>query len=155
MESAMVVRSDRQIQRDVQRELEWDSRVDATHVIIKVDQSIVTLTGAVPSYAARVAAQDAAHRVVGVLDVVNDVKIKLPSKLTRSDTDIARAVRHTLEWDVAVPDQDIQSTVSSGWVALEGRVSRWQEYDAAERAVAHITGVLGVRNYLEVETSSG
>jgi osmotically-inducible protein OsmY len=152
MDTAIVVKSDGQLERDVGRELEWDSRVDADYITLEVDQGVVTLTGIAPTYAQRIAAQAAAHRVVGVLDVVNDLKIQLPAHLTRSDTQIAQAVRHTLEWDVVVPDQDIRSTVSSGWVTLEGGVGSWHEYDAVERAVRHLTGVLGVRNMLQVDT---
>ena len=49
------------------------------------------------------AAQDAAHRVAGVLDVANDLEVRWPGAFARTDTDIAHAVRHALEWDVFVP----------------------------------------------------
>ena len=152
MDTVIVLKSDGQLERDVEHELEWDSRVDANYITVEVDQGVVTLTGIAATYAQRIAAQVAAHRVVGVLDVVNDLKIQLPARLMRSDTQIAQAVRHTLEWDVSVPDQDIHTTVSSGWVTLEGQVRTWHEYDAVERAVRHLTGVLGVRNMLQVAT---
>jgi osmotically-inducible protein OsmY len=58
--------------------------------------------------------------VIGVLDLANDIKIKVPGGLTRTDTEMAQAVRHTLQWDVFVPDEKITSTVSDGWVTLDG-----------------------------------
>ena len=100
----MIRRNDAQFQQDVLQELRWDTRVKETDVGVKVDRGIVTLTGTVDSWAARLAAQDAAHRVAGVLDVANDLRVKLPTSTERTDADIARAVRAALEWDVLVPD---------------------------------------------------
>jgi osmotically-inducible protein OsmY len=144
------VKSDRQIQQDVISELQWDSRVDATRVGVEVDGSVVTLSGDVSDYVKKMAAQDAAHRVAGVHDVVNHIQVHLPGSIQRTDTDVAQAVRHALEWDVVVPDEQIQSTVADGWVTLEGEVDTWHERDAADRAVRHLTGIRGVINKLEV-----
>jgi osmotically-inducible protein OsmY len=76
----------------------------------------VTLTGQVDSWAKRVAAENAAHRVAGVLDVANDLEVSLPGRHERSDTEIAQELRRALEWNVSVPDQQLRSTVSVGQV---------------------------------------
>jgi osmotically-inducible protein OsmY len=114
------------------------------------DQGVVTLTGTVASYAKKLAAQNAAHRVTGVLDVADDVRVKVPGSLGRTDTEIAQAVRHALEWNVMVPDTHITSTVTDGWVTLEGSVDRLRERDDAERTVRYLHGVRGVTNKLVV-----
>lgn len=145
-----MIKSDAQIQQDVYRELKWDTRVDETDVGVEVDHGIVTLTGTVRNYPIRLAAQQAAHRVHGVLDVVNDLAVKLPGSTFTNDTDLAAAIRRTLEWNVVVPDEHIRTTVSHGWVTLEGEVESWaQRYDA-ERAVHRLLGVLGITNQLTV-----
>jgi osmotically-inducible protein OsmY len=144
------VKSDRQVQQEVLRELRWDSRVDETEVGVEVDEGIVTLTGTVDSYAKKLAAREAAHRVVGVLDVADDVRVKSPGSRDRTDTEIARAVRTTLEWDAFVPDQKIRSTVTDGFVTLEGEVATLREKEDAEAAVHNLAGVKGVRNRLFV-----
>jgi osmotically-inducible protein OsmY len=146
----ITTKSDRQIQQDVLRELRWDSRVDDTEVGVEVDKGIVTLTGTVDSYAKRLAAREAAHRVVGVLDVAEDIEVKSPGSLERNDTEIARAARVALEWDAFVPDQKIRSTVTDGFVTLEGEVSSLREKEDAEAAIRNLTGVQGVRNRLFV-----
>ena len=146
----MTVKSDTQIHQDVLRELRWDSRVHDTEVGVEVDQGVVTLTGTVESYAKKLAAQEAAHRVTGVLDVADDIRVKVPGSLGRTDTEIAQAVRHTLEWDVLVPDTRITSTVADGWVTLEGSVDLLREREDAERAVRHLLGVRGVQNKLVI-----
>lgn len=148
-----MVKTDSQIQQDLLRELSWDPRVEETEVGVEVDGGVVTLTGTVSSWAKRVAAQDAAHRVAGVLDVANDIKVKLPGDLVRTDTEIAQAVRRALEWDALVPDERIQSTVSNGWVTLEGTVDTWTEREDAERTVQNLVGVRGVTDRMTLRSS--
>src|ERR1700675_4119849 len=79
-----IVKSDRQIQQEVMRELRWDSRVDETEIGVEVDKGVVTLTGTVDSYAKKLAGREHAHRVVGVLD--DDVQAKPPLSRGRTDT---------------------------------------------------------------------
>jgi osmotically-inducible protein OsmY len=146
-----IKKSDVQIHHDVLEELKWDSRVDETEVGVQVAGGVVTLTGTVTSWAKRSAAQEAARRVIGVLDVANDINVKVPGGLARTDTEIAQAVRRTLEWDVFVPDKEITSTVTNGWVTLEGTVERWSERDDADRAVRNLTGVQSVVNKITVK----
>jgi osmotically-inducible protein OsmY len=144
------VKSDREIQEDVLLELRWDSRVDQTEIGVEVDKGVVTLTGTVDSYAKKLAAREAAHRVVGVLDVADDVQVKLPGSLKRTDTEIAQAVRYALEWDAFVPDQKIRSTVRDGFITLEGEVNTLREREDAERVVRVLSGVEGVTNRLTI-----
>jgi osmotically-inducible protein OsmY len=145
-----IKKSEAQIHHDVLEELKWDSRVDETEVGVQVAGNVVTLTGTVTSWAKRSAAQEAARRVIGVLDVANDIKVKLPGGLARTDTEIAQAVRRALEWDVFVPEEQITSTVTDGWVTLEGTVERWSQREDAERAVRNLTGVKMVVNKVTV-----
>jgi osmotically-inducible protein OsmY len=49
-----------------------------------------------------------------------------------------------------VPDTRITSTVTDGWVTLEGSVDRLRERDDAERAVRYLRGVRDVTNKLVV-----
>jgi osmotically-inducible protein OsmY len=146
-----IKKTDTQIHHDVLEELKWDPRVEETEVGVQVDNGVVTLTGTVTSWAKRMAAQEAARRVIGVLDVANDIKIKAPGGLTRTDTEIAQAVRRALEWDVFVPEEKISSTVSDGWVTLDGTVEMWSQRYDAERAVENLTGVKGVVNRITVK----
>lgn len=150
MTTALTIKSDAQIKADVLNELKWDPRVDETEVGVQVRNGIVTLTGAISAFAKKLAAVEAAHRVHGVLDVVDDMTVRVPSVWERSDEDIARAVRNALKWDVLVPDERITSTVSKGTVTLEGRVDTWAQRTDAERAVQRLTGVTGVVNRISV-----
>ena len=144
-------KSDALLKADVLNELKWYTRVKETDVGVEVHAGVVTLTGTVDSWAARLGAQEAAHRVSGVLDVANDIHVKLPGSSECNDTDIAGAVRQALQWDVLVQDQRITSTVSNDVVALEGSVDTWTAYDDAARCVRNLRGVVEVKNLLCVE----
>jgi osmotically-inducible protein OsmY len=146
----MTRRTDDRIRRDVLDELAWESRLAGSHIDAAVDHGVVTLSGSVDSYATKLAAQEAARCVLGVTDVANELEVKVPEKHARTDTEVARAVRHVLEWDVMVPENRIQSTVSEGWVALEGTVDRYREREDAEAAVRPLVGVRGVSNRIVV-----
>jgi osmotically-inducible protein OsmY len=145
------VKSDREIQEDVLLELRWDSRIGQTEVGVEVDDGVVTLTGTVESWAKKLAAKEAAHRVLGVRDVADDVRVKLPGGLERTDTEIAKDVRFALEWDAFVPDRDIRSTVSDGLVTLEGPVHTLLQKGDAARAIRGVRGVKGINNWLTVK----
>jgi len=142
--------TDLEIRNAVLRELAWDGRVDETAIAVTVRDRVVTLSGTARNDAEKIAAQAAAHRVSGVLDVANDIVVKVPFAIGHGDPDIASAVRHALESDVHVPDARIRSTVSDGWVQLDGDVDSEFERDAAERAVCRLSGVRGVRNRIVV-----
>jgi osmotically-inducible protein OsmY len=146
--SKTTTKPDVQIQREVLSELRWDPRVEDTDVGVEVDDGIVTLTGTVRTYGARRAAQEASHRVRGVLDVVNDIEVRPFG--SRTDTDIAADVRHALERDVFVPADRIRTTVSHGLVTLEGEVDLYRQRADAEHAIHHIPGVVGVVDELNV-----
>jgi len=143
-------KTDNEIKQQVLRELKWDSRIGWSTIGVEVMEGVVTLTGVVSCYAKKLAAQEAAHRISGVLDVANDVEVRPDGVFMRSDADIARAVRHILEWDALVPDERIKSTVSDGWVTLEGDVDFWPQRGDAERTVLRLEGVIGVTNEITV-----
>jgi osmotically-inducible protein OsmY len=146
--------TDIQIHRDVLEEFKWDPRVDETEVGIEVDTGVVTLTGTITSWAKRVAAERAARRVRDVLDIINDITVMMPGGLTRTDAEIAEAVRHALQWDAFVLDDTITSTVSDGRVTLIGAVDRLSERDDAERAVRNLNGVKAVVNWITVRPAT-
>lgn len=143
--------TDKELQRDVLDELAWEPSVNAASIGVAVKEGIVTLTGSVPSYAEKLAAEDAAKRVYGVKAVVNDLEVKLPGSRQRTDEDIAATAVAALKANILVPADQIKVTVSKGWVKLEGEVE-WQfEKEEAEKAVRNLPGVMGVSNLIAVK----
>jgi len=143
-------KSDNELAQRIMREFKWDSRIDWATINVQVTDGVATLTGLASSYAKKIAAQEAAHRVAGILDVANDIQVKPIDRWARTDTEIASAVRNALEWDALVPNELIQSTVCNGWVTLEGDVDYWREREDAERAILRLAGVVGVTNQITI-----
>ena len=143
-------RTDEEIQRDVLDELKFEPRVHPNEVGVVVKDGVVTLTGWVDSYAKKWAAEEAAHRVRGVLAVANDIEVRLPTSAERTDPDIAAAAVRALEWDAAIPVDKLDITVSKGWVTLRGEVEWQYQKQDAERVVRRLQGVRGVSNLIVV-----
>ncbi|MEV1330629.1 BON domain-containing protein [Micromonospora costi] len=154
MATETVTRTDQDIQSDVLDELTWEPRVRPHEIGVSVSEGVVTLSGRVDSYAKKWAAERAAHRVTRVRAVANDLTVQLPGGAERADPDIAAAVGHALEWDAFVPVEQVQATVSGGWVTLHGEVEWEYQRRAAERSVSRLAGVRGVSNGLTVRPST-
>lgn len=146
--------TDAQIQQGVLRELEAEPHVECTEVGVRVHDQIVTLTGTVTSWAKKLAASDAAHRVAGVKDVANDLVVQRSAPTEESDTALAAAIRHALVWDVFVPEDRIETTVSHGVVTLQGEVEYAAQRDDAARAIGNLDGVCAIDNLLVVTHTS-
>jgi osmotically-inducible protein OsmY len=143
--------SDTHLQLDVIAELNWEPSVTAAHIGVAASAGVVTLTGAVESYAEKHAAETAARRVKGVVAVAQEIKVQVPFERARGDGPIAEAVLDRLAWDVAVPSNSVQVTVEQGWVTLSGIVERHFQRQAAEENVRRLQGVVGVSNQIAIK----
>lgn len=145
------MRTDSQLQNDVMAELRWQPGIDAANIGVAVKNGIVTLTGSVSSYTERYTAEEAVKRMYGVTAVVNNIEVRLPGSIGRTDQEIAADAVKALQWNVRVPQDKIKLTVSNKWIRLEGEVD-WQfQKEAAEEAVRDIVGVVGVSNLITVK----
>src|SRR6202049_1717444 len=113
-------RSDDFIRDDVWFELKWDPKITSSDIAVAVKDGVVTLSGYVPSYWEKDAAEKAVKRVYGVRGVANDLEVKLFA--TRTDPEIARDAVHELESHISIPSEKIKVTVRNGWVPLEGSI---------------------------------
>jgi osmotically-inducible protein OsmY len=145
---------DADIKHKVLEELKWDTRVDETEVGVQVHNAVVTLTGTVANWAKRLAARDAAHRVSGVRNVADDMKVQMLAPLRPDDTQLAAAIRHALRWHVLIPDEHISSTVTDGIVTLEGKVTVSSQKEDAANAVRNLDGVCAVINLIKIQATA-
>ena len=143
---------DIELRKDVIDELEWDPSIDARTIGVAIEGGIIALTGHVGSYAEKTNAEKIVKRVHDVQGVANDLEVKLSTSLERDDVDIARSAVNALEWNVSVPKNRIQVTVTQGWVKLDGSVDWYHQKRAAEDAVFVLVGVRGVNNNINVAT---
>jgi osmotically-inducible protein OsmY len=70
--------------------------------------------------------------------------------MERTDADIARAARNTLDWNTLIPEDQVTVTVRNGWVTLEGTLDWQYQRMEAENAVRGLTGVKGLSNLITI-----
>jgi len=145
------MRSDDDIKRYVEDELEWDPNVDPTDIGVAVTRGVVTLAGFVRSFDHKFVAESAAKRVAGVVGVANDLEVRLAGADERPDPEIARdAVAELKAW---LPDawRQVRPVVKDGRVTLEGEVEWNYQRDYAERVLYWIKGIKGVSKLISLQ----
>jgi osmotically-inducible protein OsmY len=147
------MKTNTELQQDVMNELKWEPTIKATEIGVAVKNGVVTLSGYVDSYVKKWAAERAAARVFGVRAVVEEIQVRLPGSLKRSDEDIAGAVANVLEWNVLVPHDRVKVQVQDGLVTLSGEVDWWYQKNAAEEAVRYLMGVVLFNNQITIKPS--
>jgi osmotically-inducible protein OsmY len=141
------MKTDIELQSDVLEELRWEPAVAFAGITVLAKDGVVTLTGTVPFFAEKLAAERATRRVKGVKAIVEELSVRVLEYHNHKDTDIAESVANALKWHVWVPDS-VQATVEKGWVSLNGQV-KWQyQRNAAEDAVRYCPA------WLEFQTRS-
>ena len=137
----------------VERELDYDPLVDSSDITVKNLNGDVALNGTVPNYPQYVAATAAARRVAGVSDVHNHLEVALPTENYRDDATLTTMANNALTLDIGVPD-GVEATARNGNLTLTGTVNYGTQMAAAERAVAGLTGVRGLRDDIEISNDA-
>ena len=145
------MKTDKDLQHDVQVELNWEPSVNAAHIGVSAKDGVVCLLGHVPSYAEKLAAEKATKRVYGAKAVVDELEVKLPRNGRRTDEDVASCCVAALKHNYAVPAESIKVLLNNGWVTLDGDVEWQYQKAAAESAVCYLTGVVGVTNNINLK----
>ena len=140
------MRTDRELQEDVLKALEFEPSVDAANIGVSVKNGVATLQGSARSYFEKSTAERVTRHVYGIRAIANDVAVSLDGLAQRSDGQIAEAAANALAWDSAVPLNAVKATVTNGWVTLNGAMDWQYQRAAAVRAVEHLLGVKGVTN---------
>lgn len=151
MTTASITGTDVRVRGAVVRQLDWDPEVDASAIGVSAGDGVVTLTGFVDSYAEKLAAERVAKQVRGVRAVANDIVVR--QMVGRTDADIAHdavaCLRHRPDLAATV-----QVAVHHGHVTLTGQVPWLVQKEAAEHAVKHVRGLLGIFNHITVQPGS-
>jgi osmotically-inducible protein OsmY len=116
------MRTDSDIKRDVEAELQSDPSIDATDIAVAVKNGVVTLSGFVRSYAEKLEAEAAAKRIASVVGLANDLEVRVPAADQRPDPEIARDAVTALKSQLPFSWHQIKVIVDKRWVTLEGQV---------------------------------
>lgn len=147
-----VKKTDADLKTDVLAELKYEPSVKVTDIGVLVKDGIVTLNGYATSAAEKWEAVRATKRVVGVKAIADDIEIKLPESFINTDSDIAAAAIHHIDWFTTIPRGSVKVTVRNGWITLDGEVD-WQYLKiAAGHFLHHLSGVKGVSNEISIKS---
>jgi len=165
---------DKTLRQHIIDELEFEPSIEAAHIGVAVEDSVVTLTGHVASYAEKVAAERAVQRVKGVKALALEVQVRYPFEAKTDDDQLAKRagvtgvtnaievkphaapkdVKHrimaALHRNAQVEANNIQISVKDGKVTLHGTVKAWYERGVVERAAWSAPGVTQVEDNLKV-----
>lgn len=146
MQTTDVVRSDAQIKRSIEAELEWTPGMDEAAIGVAVRDGCVRLTGDIESYQEKARAVGAVSHVRGVRAVVDDISVRPAWKReASSDTTLAREIADVLRSHSDVP-ASVFGAVDHGAVTLYGE-AEWQfQREVAQQAVAGIRNLVSVSN---------
>lgn len=148
--------TDDEIFKNVTQKLDFDPRIDASHITVSVKNGIVTLSGSVNTYAAKSIVERDVKRIRGVKGIAEELRVTLygfGQQRERTDADIAHAVRQALEWNTMIPDEKIRVIVESGVVTLTGEVAYNYQRESAEIAVRYLQGVRNIINRIHIKSS--
>jgi osmotically-inducible protein OsmY len=138
--------NDKELRQAVIDELEFEQSIDAADIGVAAENSVVTLSGHVPTYAQKMAAERAAWRVKGVKAIAEEIQVRLPGDKKQNDDEIAQRALSVLAWGTSVPRDAIRVTVQHGIVTLTGEVHWNYQRAAAEANIRRLSGVTAVIN---------
>jgi len=147
--------TDEKLRQQVIEELSWDSALKADQVLVQVSDGIVTLSGNVVSHAERWHAEQAVAHVAGVVDLINQIDVVLPSSHVRTDSDLVAAAVAALQWNTSLADHRVKVSVADGWLVLGGEVDSEHQRQTAGYAVRYLQGIKGISNDIVVKTQGG
>ena len=136
--------------RSVSDELRWDPRIDAERIVVSADDRRITLTGTVQSYSAKCCAEKIAREIRGVVEVKNDLEVRLPIGSYRTDAGIERLTSEILQNHTSLCDPLPRITIRDGWLTLDGIVTSDVQKRSAEDALRDVAGIRGVTNNIVV-----
>ena len=145
------MKSDSELQIDINAELAWEPSINSDNITVKVSQGVVTLAGHVGSYAEKIDAEKAALRVSGVKALAVEMDVKFGGDSTRKDVEIAQTAKNVLDWTTYLPTDAVKVTVENGWVTLSGKVEWEYQRQSAVSAVRYLYGVKGVSDDIVIK----
>ena len=127
--------------------LKWQVGVPADRIRVTVEKGVVTLSGEVDWQFQKTEADQVVHKLSGVVDVVNQIRVVSLAHAFEVKEKIEKALQRTAELEAS----RITVETEGGRVILKGRVRAWYERDIAERAAWSAPGVAEVQDRITIE----
>lgn len=157
-------RPDLDVQREIEKALQWDVLVADGLIDVSVEDGHVKLSGTVGSAAEKHRAERKAW-VAGVESVdtdeltvakwARDERLRKQKYPPKSADEIRDAIENALMYDPRVYSFDVTPEVAGSVVTLRGTVDNLKAKRAAEQDAKNTVGVSAVTNLIEVEPAAG
>lgn len=135
----------------IKEQIFWDDRVNSSDINVEIMDGTVKLTGEVPDYSSKVAAEEDAFSVNGVYKIDNQINVKYPPAISApSDVSIKSSIEDTLANDYRIDASRIEVSINNGTVTLDGSVDAYWKKDVVERHAHNILGVVSLVDNLTV-----
>ncbi len=166
--------SGEKLEADIRDALARDPYVDQYEIIVEVSNSIANLYGTVDSYFEKAQADDIASRVIGVVEVDNNLTVSntmepftydpyvddwyvydydwydyQPYYTMKNDVEILEDINSEMFWSPFVDADEVNVSVEDGVATLTGEIDSWMEYSSATEN-AYEGGATWVNNNLEL-----
>ena len=136
---------DGRIRSAANRALQWDARVPG-RVYGDVTDGVLRLRGVVERFSEREAAEEAVRNLIGVRDVVNEIRVARTPSRSDFESDVEAAIHRRLGTD----GQCLWIATADGVVTLSGVVATFAMLEELERTIRSIPGVTRIDNQLLV-----
>lgn len=146
--------NDKQLRQDVIDELDFEPSIHSADIGVAAEGGVVTLTGHVPGYAQKLAAERAVWRVNGVRAVAEEIQVRFAGDKMHNDDEIAQRAIKVLAWDTLLPRDSIHVLVEDGQVLLTGMLDWNYQRELAEEDVRKLGGVVGVINNISLRQTA-
>lgn len=143
--------NDEKIKIDIIDQLFWDTRVDASNIMVAVEDGVVELSGTVATHTGRRSAELDAYDVAGVKVVKNKLAVMYPEEVKApSDEDVQAGIKNALLWSSYINSSTIEVGVMDGIATMRGTIDTyWKKLKITELA-RNVTGVLDVVNEVAI-----
>lgn len=146
--------NDKQLRQDVVDELDFEPSIHSADIGVAVESGVVALTGHVPNYTQKLAAERAAWRVNGVKAVAQKIQVRFLGDKMHNDDEIAQRAIKILDWDTLLPRDSVRVQVEDGWVTLTGMLDWNYQRELAAEDVRKLGGVVDVINDIALRQPS-
>jgi osmotically-inducible protein OsmY len=126
--------------------LDWNVSIPKGAVQVEVSHGLVVLSGQVDWEFQRRAADEAMHKLGGIVGVVNNISLR-PRV---SPSDVKMRIQTALERHADIEAAKVHVDVDGGKVTLTGKVKTWNERDLIESAVWAAPGVRTIEDRVSI-----
>jgi len=144
------MKTDKKLRQDSVNELHCGQSIHPSHIVVEVENGIVTLSGNVESFSEKWNAEQAVRRVPGINALVMKINVVLPTSSQRSDTAITNAAHHILDWNTYIAKNHVHVLVKDGWITLAGEVDWGYQQLSLIRSFSFLMGVTGISDHLSI-----